>query len=116
MFEQIGAGQLMFCAIPKTSFHVWDCDECQKWHGELIIPITDEGMAIGVKRHELDDTDTLAEMMESIYQLTIASLQNGVSSEVAQLVEDMYGKDFYRLLQLYDAFSVWAERTEDNDD
>ncbi len=115
MFENIGAGEFMFCAIPGSSFHVWNCDDCKKWHSELIMPVREDGEVVGIDQRGLDDAETLAECMANLYKVTMKALSDNVSTEVAEIVREMYDEDFNRLLHLYDAFSVWAARSAIDD-
>lgn len=114
MFNNVRPGEIVMNGVPCVQYHIWFCDECQKWHSELIRPVL-VGNVEMVQNTDMFTTDTLAEMMAEIATLTLMAIEKEISSETAEILEAMWGRKFERLVQLYDAICVSFEK-EGNDD
>ncbi len=105
MFSNVYPGEILMTGVPGSHYHIWFCEECQKWHSEFLRPEPVQGV-IMMQNTGMFNTDTLAEMMEEIAGLTIAALAQEMSTETAEVLEEMWGSKFEKLVRLYDAICL----------
>jgi len=104
-----------YCSIPLTPDTYADvqfCEDCQKWHCDIVHVERENGTPSGMTEMECPPEATLEEVFRGLAQVLFSSLESSVSSEVAEIARVIYGEGFKNVLAFYQAYQVWGANKE----